>query len=114
MKENKPWGGFEVLLEEPNYKVKKITLNPNKQISLQYHLEREENWVIVGGYGKIYINGDKCDLEPGMMWNIRSQEVHRASAGPEGLEFIEVQTGKCYEEDIVRLEDDYGRASLPE
>jgi len=113
MKENKPWGGFEVLLEEPNYKVKKITLNPNKQISLQYHLEREEYWVIVGGYGKIYINGDKCDLEPGMMWNIRSQEVHRASAGPEGLEFIEVQTGKCYEEDIVRLEDDYGRASLP-
>ncbi len=111
MKEERPWGGFEVLLDEPHYKVKKITLKPNKKISLQYHLEREEYWVVVSGFGKIFIEGDKCDLEPGTMWNIKSQEVHRATAGPEGLEFIEVQTGKCYEEDIVRLEDDYGRIS---
>ena len=40
----KPWGKYEVLLDEPEYKVKKITLNPNQQFSLQYHNNRSEDW----------------------------------------------------------------------
>ena len=49
----KPWGSYEVLLDEPEYKVKKITLNPNQQFSLQYHNNRWEDWVIVEGSGVV-------------------------------------------------------------
>ena len=49
----KPWGKYEVLLDEPEYKVKKITLNPNQQFSLQYHNNRSEDWVIVEGSGTV-------------------------------------------------------------
>ena len=73
----KPWGTYEVLLDDPNYKVKRIVVNPYERFSLQYH-------------------------------------KHRATAGPNGLVFIETQTGNCYEEDIVRLEDDYGRLDSSE
>ena len=49
--EHKPWGSYEVLLDEPNYKVKRIVLNPYERFSLQYHKGREEHWVIVEGDG---------------------------------------------------------------
>ena len=81
----KPWGTYEVLLDEPNYKVKRIVVHPYERFSLQYHKHREEHWVIL------------------------PTELHRATAGPNGLVFIETQTGDCREEDIIRLEDDYGR-----
>ena len=81
----KPWGTYEVLLDEPNYKVKRIVVHPYERFSLQYHKHREEHWVIL------------------------PKELHRATAGSNGLVFIETQTGDCREEDIVRLEDDYGR-----
>ena len=81
----KPWGTYEVLLDEPTYKVKRIVVHPYERFSLQYHKHREEHWVILPTY------------------------KHRATAGPNGLIFIETQTGDCREEDIVRLEDDYGR-----
>ena len=83
--EYRPWGSYEVLLDEPNYKVKRIVLNPYERFSLQYHKGREEHWVIL------------------------PKEIHRATAGPNGLVFIETQTGICKEDDIIRLEDDYGR-----
>ena len=47
MKVKKPWGAYEVLLDEPNYKVKRIVVHPYERFSLQYHKHREEHWVIV-------------------------------------------------------------------
>ena len=47
----KPWGTYEVLLDEPNYKVKRIVVHPYERFSLQYHKHREEHWVIVEGDG---------------------------------------------------------------
>ena len=105
----KPWGRYEVLIDEPEYKVKRITLHPNQQFSLQYHNHRWEDWIIVEGAGKIR-HGDYEDLcVPGDTFHIKPKQIHRATANALGLVFIEVQRGKCYEEDIVRLEDDYGR-----
>ena len=55
--ENKPWGSYEVLLDEPNYKVKRIVVDAYQRFSLQYHKHREEHWVIVGGSGTVEIKG---------------------------------------------------------
>jgi len=105
----KPWGMYEVLLNEPEYKVKRITLNPNQQFSLQYHNHRWEDWVIVQGSGVVYTSGYAKPCRVGDRFNIAPKNIHRATASDDGLVFIEVQRGSCYEEDIVRLEDDYGR-----
>jgi len=105
----RPWGTYEVLLEEENYKVKRITVNSYQQFSLQYHNHRDEYWTIVSGDGKVIIDGTEYSTSSKTSYYIPKQSVHRAAAGSEGLIFIEVQIGNCNEEDIVRLQDDYGR-----
>ena len=134
----KPWGTYEVLLDEPTYKVKRIVVHPYERFSLQYHKHREEHWVVVEGDGIVQVNekeypayvrthwviveGDgivqvKKKEYPAIVrshWVILPRELHRATAGPNGLIFIETQTGDCREEDIVRLEDDYGRLDSSE
>tara|TARA_A100001011_G_scaffold268375_1_gene277522 strand:- start:6319 stop:6675 length:357 start_codon:yes stop_codon:yes gene_type:complete len=107
--EHKPWGSYEVLLDEPNYKVKRIVLNPYERFSLQYHKGREEHWVIVDGSGTVEVKGREYHAIMRSHWVILPKEIHRATAGPDGLVFIETQTGICREDDIIRLEDDYGR-----
>ena len=112
--ENKPWGSYEVLLDEPNYKVKRIVVDAYQRFSLQYHKHREEHWVIVGGSGTVEIKGREFLAIMRSHWVVLPRETHRATAGPDGLVFIETQTGNCYEEDIVRLDDDYGRLDSSE
>jgi mannose-6-phosphate isomerase len=105
----RPWGLYEELYENPSYKVKRIIINPNQSFSLQYHNNRDEVWTIVEGSG-IIKNGEmvkRCTA--GDIFNIPAKQIHRATAGSLGLVFIEVQRGYCKEEDIVRLDDDYGR-----
>ena len=105
----RPWGTYEILLEEENYKVKRITVNAYQQFSLQYHNHRDEYWTVVNGSGRIIIDGTEHFTSSKTSFYIPKQSVHRASANCDGLVFIEVQVGKCYEDDIVRLQDDYGR-----
>jgi mannose-6-phosphate isomerase-like protein (cupin superfamily) len=105
----RPWGTYETLLEEENFKVKRIIVNPYQQFSLQYHNHRDEYWTVVDGQGKVIIDDTEYSTLEKTSYYIPKQSIHRASAGSEGLIFIEVQTGKCDEEDIVRLQDDYGR-----
>ncbi len=106
---NRPWGSFEVLLDAPTYKVKRIIVNPNQSFSLQYHNHRWEDWIIVEGSGVIhmYEMNRKCIV--GERFHIPPGVLHRATAGPAGLTFIEIQRGTCDEDDIVRIQDDYGR-----
>lgn len=111
MIEQKPWGTYEVLLEEINYKVKRIYLKPNQSFSLQYHNQRWEDWIIVEGSGIIQINNELKKCVIGDRFNIPPKNIHRSTAGTEGLTFIEVQRGYCDENDIVRLEDNYGRVA---
>lgn len=107
----RPWGSYELIYEskDETYKVKKIVVNANQSFSLQYHEHRYEHWTIVEGNGTV-INGEetiKC--YPGSTFDIPVKRIHRATAGEHGLSFIEVQRGYCNEDDIVRLEDNYGR-----
>lgn len=105
----RPWGTFETLLECSSYKVKKISLNPNQSFSLQYHNSRFEDWIIVEGSGKIFNGTVFRNCIVGDRFHISPKTIHRATSGPNGLVFIEVQRGFCDETDIVRIEDDYGR-----
>lgn len=111
-KEERPWGWFETIEEKENYKLKKIYVSPNQQFSLQYHNHREEHWVVVEGSGTITLDEITIPVEVGYSFKIGVKQVHRMKAGPDGILFYEVQMGdKCDEDDIVRIEDDYGRTS---
>ena len=109
--EEREWGNFEVLLDEPNLKIKKIVVKPDKRLSLQLHELRDERWFIAGGCGEVQIGNKTTDISEGDELFIEKYQVHRVrSAGLTDLVIIEIQTGVCNEGDIIRIEDDYGRA----
>ena len=82
MKVKKPWGAYEVLLDEPNYKVKRIVVHPYERFSLQYHKHREEHWVIVEGDGIVQVKHKEYPAIVRSHWVILPRELHRATAGP--------------------------------
>lgn len=109
---HRPWGKYEVLIENKNHKVKKITVNPGEILSLQSHYHRAEHWVVVHGVAKI-VNGDKeIILRENESTFIPALAKHRLeNPGKNSLEIIEVQTGNYLEEDdIVRYDDKYNRS----
>lgn len=109
--ENRPWGGYMILLDEKNYKVKKLIINPKKRFSLQYHNKRTETWTIVRGKLEITIGDNKGIYSYGQTVSVPVGTTHRIkNIGDETAEIIEVQTGTYFgEDDITRLEDDFGR-----
>ena len=113
----RPWGHFQVLLDEPTHKVKSITVDPQKRISLQRHKHRSETWICVQGQGLVTKGQDMNDLvddllEVGDDIHIPATWIHRISAGPTGVTFIEVQNGTYFgEDDIERFQDDFGRTA---
>ena len=108
--ETREWGNFKVLLDEPNVKIKKITVNPNSRLSLQLHRNRSEWWKVIKGEGLVQVGARQWLLEEGDTVNIGRLAVHRiANETAYSLVFVEVQSGECMEDDIIRIEDDYGR-----
>ena len=109
--EERPWGRFYVLHNEPNYKLKRIEVDPGERLSYQYHLKRSEAWTIVEGVGTITLNDETKDYSKGQTILIPQGIKHRIeNKGQEKVIFIEVQTGTYFgEDDIVRIEDDYNR-----
>jgi|TARA_B100001287_G_C22539767_1_gene461558 D-beta-D-heptose 7-phosphate kinase/D-beta-D-heptose 1-phosphate adenosyltransferase len=109
--EERPWGSFENILDEKNYLVKKLIVNPMQKLSLQYHNHREEHWIVTNGKGKVVISGEEFLAEVGSRFFIEKKEIHRIENDyDEPLVLIEVQLGeRISEEDIVRLDDTYGR-----
>jgi mannose-6-phosphate isomerase-like protein (cupin superfamily)/glycosyltransferase involved in cell wall biosynthesis len=106
-----PWGRWEVLLDEPSYKVKRITVLPQQRLSYQKHFKREEYWTIVEGRALVTLDDHDTAHDAGATIHIACETAHRiANPGPQPLVFIEVQRGTYFgEDDIVRLQDDYGR-----
>ena len=109
--ESRPWGMYEVLLDAPNVKVKRISVAPNSRLSYQYHDKRREEWIVVKGNLTIILDDDKVFRYPGESIHIPLGAKHRAwNETDELVQFIEVQTGDYFgEDDIVRIEDDYNR-----
>ena len=107
----RPWGTYQILIEEQNYKVKKIVVNPHSRLSLQSHKYRNEHWIIVEGQATITLNDKTINANIGEHIYINALDRHRISNFTDNvIVFIEIQTGTYLgEDDIVRYEDDYGR-----
>ncbi|MHB1509456.1 MAG: phosphomannose isomerase type II C-terminal cupin domain [Acidimicrobiales bacterium] len=107
----RPWGSYVVLEDAIDHKVKRIVVLPQKRLSLQVHKHRSEHWFIVSGEGAVTVGDAVVTLRHGDSIDIPVGTAHRAeNKGDEDLVFIEVQYGESFgEDDIVRLEDDFGR-----
>lgn len=108
----RPWGSYTVLEEGPGYKVKRVTVNPGGRLSLQLHHQRSEHWVVIAGVARVTRGEQVFDLTVGQSTAIPKETAHRLeNPGKKTLHIIEVQNGPYLgEDDIVRLQDDYGRA----
>lgn len=108
--DNRPWGRWEEYIFEPKYRVKRIVVFPQKRISLQLHHLRSEVWVIVEGTGKMTLGDKVFPIKAGDVIQIGKEQVHRVENDSDlPLVLIETQLGICPEDDIVRIEDDFGR-----
>jgi mannose-1-phosphate guanylyltransferase/mannose-6-phosphate isomerase len=109
----RPWGSYTILEEGLFYKIKRISVLPGKKLSLQLHHHRSEHWVVVKGTAKVTVNGSVNFVRSGESTFVKSGYKHRLeNPGKVLLEVIEVQLGEYLEEDdIVRFDDDFGRAS---
>jgi mannose-6-phosphate isomerase-like protein (cupin superfamily) len=107
----RPWGQYEVLTEDKNFKVKKITVNPGARLSLQSHEKRAEHWVVVKGEARVVNGRNTLVLDANESTYIEAQAKHQLANDTDSeLVIIEVQTGEYLgEDDIVRYEDIYGR-----
>lgn len=108
----RPWGAFEGLRQEPGFQVKLLTVNPGASISLQYHNRRAEHWVVVAGRARVTRDSETLELAANRSTYIAIGVHHRLeNPGSEPLHVVEVQSGDYLgEDDIVRLEDRYGRS----
>lgn len=103
-KTKRPWGRYDII-----EKMKIIEVNPYSRISLQYHKKRDEFWKIISGKGKVTIGEKIFHAKPGDSYTISKNTTHRIETGKKGISLLEISLGEIDEEDIVRIEDDYGR-----
>jgi mannose-1-phosphate guanylyltransferase / mannose-6-phosphate isomerase len=108
---HRPWGEYTVLQEGPRHKIKRICVHPKQKLSLQMHYHRSEHWVIVSGTAKVTIAEKESIVHEGESIFVPKSAIHRVeNPGIVPLEIIEVQVGEYLgEDDILRLEDVYGR-----
>jgi mannose-6-phosphate isomerase-like protein (cupin superfamily) len=110
--DRRPWGTFTVLDEGESFKVKRIEVLPGKRLSYQRHQHRAEHWFVVRGTAKVTLNDVEILVSSGSAIDIAKHDAHRVEnpSETETLVFIETQTGDYFgEDDIERLQDDFGR-----
>ena len=109
--EQRPWGNYHVIAKNLGYQIKEIKVSVNAKLSLQKHQNRAEFWQIIKGNCRVTVGEREYDLEDDNNIYIPKNTLHRIeNTGNQELIFIEIQLGDdIKEEDIVRIEDDYGR-----
>ncbi len=109
--DQRPWGSYTVLDEASGYKVKRVEVLPGCRLSYQKHARRSEFWMVVYGSALVTLDGRDLRLGCGETVDIDVGCAHRiANPTDDKLVFIEIQQGSYFgEDDIERLEDDYGR-----
>ncbi|WP_303673958.1 phosphomannose isomerase type II C-terminal cupin domain [Vampirovibrio chlorellavorus] len=111
--EERPWGSFTVLKDEPDYKLKQLAVKPGNRLSLQRHQKREEHWFVTAGQPAVTLEDRIIQLSPGEYIHIPLHHWHRITNPAENsvpVEIIELQLGDYFgEDDIERRQDDYGR-----
>ena len=111
--EIRPWGRFEKFHENKSCTVKLIYVNANSRLSLQYHKERSEFWKVIKGTAVVEIDKKTIVLKEGETTTIPRQAKHRVLALESDCIILEIAYGRFDENDIVRLEDDYQRVTMP-
>lgn len=106
---SRPWGKFLQFTKDNPSTVKILTVSAGEAFSLQLHHKREETWFVLKGDGVIEINGESFPITPNSKFLIPKEATHRITAGENDVQVLEISTGEFDEEDIVRLEDRYGR-----
>ncbi|HZV46826.1 MAG TPA: mannose-1-phosphate guanylyltransferase/mannose-6-phosphate isomerase [Thermodesulfovibrionales bacterium] len=109
----RPWGSYTIFEEGERYKIKRIVVHPEARLSLQKHYHRSEHWVVVRGAAKVTIGDKEIIIHENESVYVPKSTLHRLeNPGKVPLEIIEVQNGEYVgEDDIVRVEDMYGRDS---
>ncbi len=107
----RPWGDYEGVVRGDRYQVKRIVVKPGEKLSLQKHFHRAEHWIVVRGIALITCGDSESLVSENQSTYIPLGQTHRLeNPGKIQLELIEVQSGSYLgEDDIVRLEDKYGR-----
>ena len=108
-KENRPWGGFERFTFNEKSTVKILTIKPKQKFSLQYHKNREEFWLFLDGPAKVTIGKKIIKAKKGDEIFIPKKTLHRIEALSKPVHVLEIAFGKFRENDIIRIEDIYGR-----
>ena len=111
-RQSRPWGSYEILVSGPGFQIKRITVKAESRLSLQWHRHRDETWVVARGTAKVMVGEEEQTLGRGQSMFVPRNTHHRIEniSSVESLEIIEVQTGDYLgEDDIVRVEDDFGR-----
>lgn len=108
--EQRPWGEFEVVHEDETYWLKILRINPGESTSLQYHEHRREIWIPTRPGLRAIINGQTLDLLPREVYTVEPRVIHRlTNPTNQVLSVIETAEGAPDENDIVRINDKYGR-----
>jgi mannose-6-phosphate isomerase len=110
IKVEKPWGNYEQFTHNLSCTVKVITVAPGGTLSRQYHYHRDELWVVLDVGARVEVGKEVLEPEAGEKLFIPRQTVHRLSAvGDQAVRILEISLGEFDEEDIIRLDDLYGR-----
>ncbi len=110
-KQKRPWGYFEQFTQEENCTVKIININPNSKLSLQYHNFRDEFWRVLDGEVIFTLNDKKIEAKAGDELFVPKKAIHCIKAKQNPARILEIAFGHFDENDIVRLQDDYGRVN---
>ena len=107
--ENRPWGSFDRFTENETSEVKFLTVDCGKRLSLQRHTKRSEFWKTLSGTGIAEVDGIEYQMQVGSEVEIPIGSIHRLTGGPAGIVVLEIALGEFDENDIERIEDDFGR-----
>ncbi len=109
--DERPWGTVTVIDGGVGYQVKRLSVRPQRRLSLQSHQHRSEHWIVASGVGRAVVGDTQVDVVPGASVDIPAGTRHRlANVGDVDLVVLEMARGDYFgEEDIHRYEDDFGR-----
>lgn len=108
--EERPWGDFRQFTHNEKTTVKILTVHPGQEFSLQYHNYREEFWRVLSGDPEVIIGDKTVKAKEGEEFLVFKGQLHRIRGGQMPARILEIAFGDFKEDDIVRVEDRYGRA----
>ena len=110
-REKRAWGGFDQFTHHEKSTVKILEIKPGQRFSLQYHHHRAEFWEMLDNPAKVTIGKRTVRAKKGDRFFIKKGTLHRIEAGSKSVRVLEISFGAFKENDIVRIEDDYGRVT---